>query len=119
MAASLLTPLAQQPALAAEGPVVRIAELEIDPAQLDAYKVAVKEGIETAVRVEPGVLAIYSVAVEGHPTSLRFLEIYASEAAYEAHIQSAHFQKYFQATKNMITARTLIRTDPVILEAKH
>ena len=37
---------------------VQVAEIEIDPAQLDAYKGAVREHIETAVRVEPGVLAV-------------------------------------------------------------
>src|SRR5438045_9558856 len=35
---------------------VQLAELEIDPAQIEAYKAAVKEHIETATRVEPGVL---------------------------------------------------------------
>ena len=42
-------------------PLVRIAELEIDTAQLEAYKAAVTEEIEASIRVEPGVLAIYSV----------------------------------------------------------
>src|ERR671925_1777991 len=40
------------------GPVVRIAELEIEPAQLDAYKIALKEEIEISIRVEPGVLTL-------------------------------------------------------------
>ena len=42
-------------------PVVRFAELEIDPAQLEAYTAAVKEEMETSVRIEPGVLATYAV----------------------------------------------------------
>jgi hypothetical protein len=41
---------------------VRLAEIDIDPAQLESYKAAVKEEIETSVRVEPGVLALYAVA---------------------------------------------------------
>src|SRR6187399_2282335 len=44
-------------------PLVRIAELEIDAAHLANYKAAVTEEIETSLRVEPGVLAIYSVAL--------------------------------------------------------
>ena len=36
--------------------VVRIAKLQIDSSQLDAYKAALKEHAEIAVRVEPGVL---------------------------------------------------------------
>src|SRR4051794_13462562 len=83
-------------------PYVRIAELEIDPAQLEAYKAAVKKEIEASVCVEPGVLAIYAVAEKDNPSRLRFFEMYADEAAYRSHIESAHFRKYANATKAMI-----------------
>ena len=102
----------------APSPYVRIAELEIDPGQLDAYKAAVKEEMEISVRVEPGVLAIYSVAIKDSPASLRFFEIYANEAAYRAHVGSPHFRKYVETTKKMILSRKLIDTEPVQLSAK-
>ncbi len=100
------------------GVVVRIAELEIDPAQLESYEAAVKEEMEAAVRLEPGVLAIYAVAEKDHPTRLRFFEIYASEEAYRSHIDSPHFKKYVAVTKPMIRSRKLIETVPVLLSAK-
>jgi len=100
------------------GPVVRIAELDIDPAQLENYKAEVKEEMETSIRVEPGVLALYAVAEKGKPTMLRFFEMYADEAAYNAHRESPHFRKYVEATKDMIVSRKLIETDPVQLSAK-
>lgn len=98
--------------------VVRIAQLVIDPAQLAAYQAAVKEEMADSVRLEPGVLAIYSVAEKDHPNRLHFFEIYATEAAYESHIASAHFQKYVSTTKSMILSKTLIETDPVQLSAQ-
>ena len=98
--------------------MVRIAELEIDPAQLGAYTAAVEEEMETSVRVEPGVLAIYAVAEKDDPSRLRFFEMYADEAAYRAHIASPHFRKYFESTKDMITSRRLIDAVPVQLSAK-
>lgn len=98
--------------------VVRIAELVIDPTQLEAYKVAVREEMEESIRVEPGVLAIYSVAERGKPNSLRFFEIYASEEAYRAHIESPHFKKYVAITQPMIVSRKLIETQPIQLSAK-
>jgi quinol monooxygenase YgiN len=100
------------------GPVVRIAELEIDPARLEDYKAVVKEEMEASIRVEPGVLALYAVAEKGKPTMLRFFEMYADEAAYNAHRESPHFRKYVEATKDMIVSRKLIETDPVQLSAK-
>src|SRR3954468_17667118 len=99
-------------------PFVRIAELEIDTAQLEGYKAAVKEEMETSVRVEPGVLAIYAVAEKDNPSRLRFFEMYADEAAYNAHRESAHFKKYANTTRDMITSRRLIETVPVQMSAK-
>lgn len=98
--------------------VVRIAELEIDPAHLEAYAAAVKEEMEISVRVEPGVIAIYSVAEKDSPNRLRFFEIYADEEAYKAHINSPHFKKYFETTKSMIKSRKLIETVPLQLSSK-
>ena len=84
-----------------------MAELEIVPDQLEAYKTAVKEEIEASIRLEPGVLGIYSMALQDNPTHLRFFEIYADEAAYRQHIESPHFKKYVETTKSMIAGRKL------------
>ena len=99
-------------------PFVRVAELEIDPVQLEAYEAAVKEEMETSVRAEPGVLAIYAVAEAGNSHKLRFFEMYADAAAYNAHIASVHFKKYVEATKNMIISRKLVDAVPVLLSSK-
>jgi len=96
--------------------LVRLAELEIDPAQLDAYRAALREEIETSVRVEPGVLAMYAVAVKDHPNQIRLFEMYASPAAYQAHLRSAHFKKYKGATAAMVKSLRLIETEPLLLE---
>lgn len=100
------------------GTVVRIARLVIDPAQLAAYQAAVKEEMAESVRLEPGVLAIYSVAEKDHPNRLHFFEIYADDAAYQSHIASPHFQKYLKTTKTMIVSKELLETEPVQLSAK-
>jgi quinol monooxygenase YgiN len=106
------------PARQVQGPLVRIAELEIDPAQLERYKAAVTEEIETSIRAEPGVLAIYSVALKDNPSHLRFFEIYADESAYKRHLESPHFKKYVDVTKSMITSRRLLETVPIALGSK-
>lgn len=98
--------------------VVRIAQLEIDPAQLEAYEAAVKEEMAESIRLEPGVLAIYSVAEKDQPNRLYFFEIYASDEAYRSHIVSAHFQKYAATTQSMILSKRLIETTPVQLSAQ-
>jgi quinol monooxygenase YgiN len=88
-----------------------VAELEIYPAQLDAYRAAVSEEIDDSIRLEPGVVAIYSVALKDAPEKLRFFEIYADAAAYRQHIASPHFRKYVDVTKEMIAGRRLLETE--------
>ena len=61
--------------------IVRLAELEIDPAQIDSYKAALRLEISTSIRVEPGVLTLYAVAVRDHPGQIRLFEVYANAAA--------------------------------------
>src|SRR3954462_5433028 len=98
--------------------MVRIAEIEIDPAQLDAYKAILAEEQEASVRLEPGVLMLHSVAIAESPTSIRLLEVYASRSAYEAHLKSPHFVKYKTLTEKMVKSLRLVETTPILLCAK-
>ena len=97
---------------------VRIAELEIDPAQLDAFKSAITEGIEAAVRVEPGVIALHAVSEKDDPARVRVFEIYTDEAAYKTHLETPHFRKFRDTTEKMVRSRRLIDAVPIVLGAK-
>nr|WP_245285227.1 putative quinol monooxygenase [Bradyrhizobium sp. WSM3983] len=99
-------------------PYVRVAEIEIDPAQIEPCKAAVKEQIEAAVRLEPGVLALYSVADKENPAHVFVFEIYADAEAYKAHLETAHFKKYKSATNDMVKSLKLRDTVPIRLGAK-
>src|ERR1044072_9437502 len=48
-------------------PMVRMAELEIDPTHLDAYEEILAEEQEASVRLEPGVLMLHSVSLADSP----------------------------------------------------
>lgn len=106
------------PAPDAASPMVRLAELEIDPAQLKIYKAILAEEQEASVRLEPGVLMLHSVAIADHPTHIRLLEVYASWSAYEAHIKAPHFVKYKTSTEKMVKSLRLVPTTPIRLCAK-
>ncbi len=98
--------------------LVRMADLEIDPGQLEAYKALLKLEIETSIRVEPGVLQLSAVALKDQPNRIRILEVYADQSAYEAHLRSPHFIEYKSATAKMVTSLNLLETTPVMLAAK-
>lgn len=103
----------------AEVTSVRIAHLQIKNDQLAAFIEAVKEEMEAALRIEPGVVAIYAVADKNDPTKMTFFEMYADENAYQIHRNTPHFQKYFHTTKDMIVDRVLVEAVPVELRDKH
>ncbi len=97
---------------------LRIAKLVIDSAKLESYQLALKEHAEAAVRVEPGVLMLYAVYEKEHPTHVSVFEIYADKAAYQSHIQTAHFLKYKATVQNMVKSLELIDVGPIALEVK-
>jgi quinol monooxygenase YgiN len=100
------------------GLVVRIAELEIDPNQIDAYNTLLSEEIEASVRIEPGVLFFYALSIKGSPDKVRVIEAYADYADYEAHLTTPHFLKYKTQTADMVRSLRLLETEPIILKAK-
>jgi quinol monooxygenase YgiN len=102
----------------AEDRIVRIAELEIHPDHLDAYKAALKDEIAASIRTEPGVLTLYAVSVKDHPEQIRLFEIYRNASSYQAHLQSPHFKKYKEQTQQMVKSLTLLDTDPILLGSK-
>jgi 4-carboxymuconolactone decarboxylase len=97
---------------------VRLARIVVDSTQLVPYKALLKEGVEAAMKKEPGVLALYAVFEKKRPNHLTILEMYADEAAYQAHLKTPHFLKYKQGTMTMVKELELVETDPLIPELK-
>lgn len=100
------------------GPLVRIAELEIEPANLRSYEALASAEVTESVRAEAGVLGLYAAALSGNPGRLRFFEVYADETAYQSHLQSPHFLGYAQATQSMIHAKRLVACRPIFLASR-
>ena len=94
---------------------IQIAEIVVDPAQLDSYKSAVAEQIEAAIRLEPGVQVLYSVSSKDDPSRITVFEIYRDREAYLAHLQAPHFLKYKATVEKMVKSLKLIPVDPVVL----
>ena len=94
--------------------IVRLAKLSIDPKQLDQYNSFLKEEIETSLKVEAGVLTLYAVAEKKNPSTITILEIYENEEAYKKHIQTPHFLKYKNGTKDMVLSLELVEQQPLI-----
>jgi quinol monooxygenase YgiN len=102
----------------AGGQYVQVADIEVDPAQLDAYRAAVQEQIDAAIQKEPGVLVLYAVSEKDDPSRVKVFEIYRDRRAYEAHLGSEHFKKYKSTVENMVKSLKLVQATPIMLGAK-
>ena len=96
--------------------LVRIAEIEVYPEHLEAYLVEATEIQQKSLTEEPGVLCLFPNQMKSDSTQFRILEIYASQEAYQHHIQTAHFQKYKQGTLHMVKSLKLQDLTPLDCE---
>ncbi|TGE22761.1 hypothetical protein E5K02_23565 [Hymenobacter metallicola] len=97
---------------------VQVARVVVNATKLDQYRAALKEQVETSMRIEPGVLLLYAVADKKNLTHITLMERYASEAARQAHMKAPHFLKYRATVKEMVQSVVLVETTPIVLEAK-
>ena len=67
-----------------------------------------------AVKLEPGVLTLFSMQTKEDSCKIYILEIYADKEAYQSHLQTAHFKKYKEGTAKMVKSLKLIDTQPMV-----
>ncbi|MBP1805149.1 putative quinol monooxygenase [Rubellimicrobium aerolatum] len=98
--------------------LVRLAEIEVDPENLERYLTLLREEIEASVANEPGVLALQAMALRDRPGCIRLLEVYADAGAYAAHLLSPHFLAYKAGAEGLVRSLRLTEVDPVLLRAQ-
>jgi quinol monooxygenase YgiN len=97
--------------------VTRIARITVDSLQVAEYRKLLKEQMDAAVRLEPGVISYSVYADKTDPSKLTILEVYADSAAYLAHRETPHFKKYKSATSDMVKSLELSEVS-LVLSAK-
>ena len=94
----------------------RIAEIEVYKKYLNEYLAAAHDVGKLSVEEESGVICIFPMQVKEKPTTIRIVEIYRDETAYQAHLQTPHFQAYKQGTLHMVRKLRLIPVDALAPE---
>ena len=98
--------------------IVRLAKLEIYEEYLEEYLKFASEVGRESVEKEEGVITLFSVQEKDSPCKITILEIYASQAAYEYHITTPHFQRYKQGTLHMVKDLQLVDCAALVPEMK-
>ena len=93
--------------------IFRLAEIEVHPQYLKEYLAAAAEIQKASLAEEPGVVCLFPTQTDEDSCQIRILEIYASQQAYQHHIQTAHFLKYKQGTLHMVKSLKLQDLQPL------
>ncbi|OAM26778.1 MULTISPECIES: putative quinol monooxygenase [Eikenella] len=92
--------------------------VDVKPEHAHAFKNIVLPEMAQSLKVERGVLAMYAATEQGNPSRWYFYEIYESEAAYQAHRQTPHFQDYLTRTADMAANKEAVAITPALLMNK-
>ena len=92
--------------------------VDVKPASARAFRDVVMPEMAKSIEVEDGVHAIYAATEKAVPTRWYFYEIYASDAAYQSHRQTPHFQDYLKRTADMLQDKKSVAVVPSLLMNK-
>jgi (4S)-4-hydroxy-5-phosphonooxypentane-2,3-dione isomerase len=98
-------------------PYINAVDLDIVPAELEAYKAAIKENAAMTVK-EPGCRQFDILVLESNPNHIFLYEVYDNEAAFKAHRASDHFAKYMATTGKMVAKRETRPMTSIAFNAK-
>ena len=102
---------------AQENLLVRIAEIAVNDGYLEQYLAAAHNVGTKSVETEQGVICIFPMQVKEQPNTIRIVEIYRNQEAYQSHLQTPHFLEYKQGTLHMVKSLKLVDTNPLAPEA--
>ncbi len=91
--------------------LIRISEIDVYSEYLNEYLKFALRVVESSVREEPGVVAIFPMVEKRDSCKIRIVEIYANQEAYKHHITTPHFQTYKQGTLHMVKHLDLVDMD--------
>lgn len=80
----------------------RLVSVTIKPEHNAAFSKIVRAEMAQSLQAEHGVLAMYAATRQDVSNQWIFFEIYADEAAYQAHRETPHFKDYLQQAADMV-----------------
>ena len=82
-----------------------IVHLQAKPDELDRFMEMALANAAATRSTEPGCRQFDVLSDPENPTKIAFYEVYDNKDAFEAHLQTAHFKKYFGSAVPLLAAR--------------
>lgn len=89
--------------------------VEVKPEDNAKFKESVVAEMAQSLKVEDGVIAMYTATRQDNPNQWIFFEIYANDTTYEALRKTSHFKDYIVKTEAMLKDKGYIKLSPEFL----
>lgn len=99
-------------------PITRLFHLQRSLDNIAEFDRVGEHNLTTSIEVESGTLAMYSTHTPEDPADLYVFEVYADDAAYQAHAASPQFKAYVDMAATNLTGREVIGLVPQLLVEK-
>ncbi|WP_396115243.1 putative quinol monooxygenase [Dickeya zeae] len=93
-------------------------EFVLAPSEVKPILEISRQNIETSIRDEAGVLAMFCSTDKDDPNKLYVVEVYRDQVAYHSHVDSAHFKAFLAVIQDKVVSRRVVETVPAVLGAK-
>ena len=104
-------------AAAQSGLYINAVDLDIVPAEIEAFKAALLENGAASVK-EPGCRQFNIHFLASDPNHVFIYEIFDNEAALQSHRQTDHFKKFAATTAKMVAKRDVRPMTSIAINAK-
>ncbi|MBR7927091.1 antibiotic biosynthesis monooxygenase [Aerococcaceae bacterium zg-ZUI334] len=104
--------------LGAENHFLKFAQVQVEAGSEEAFERSVLLNMQTSIKEEAGVLAMYAVKDRQQPNRYYFYEVYASAKAYEDHRLCPHFKRYLSETQDLVEEKILLDLENSIAISK-
>ena len=98
--------------------ITRLFRLERDLAGQERFDKVGEQNLVSSIKGEEGTLAMYATHLPEDPATCYVFEVYADDAAYNAHAASPQFKAYVQMAGEILTGREVISLEPELLIEK-
>jgi len=83
--------------------------VKLKPNSMDAFLPLIRENAAASVRDESGCYVFDIVLPEDEADTVYLYEVYADDAAFEAHKQTSHYEAFFKKAGDLVESLTGIR----------
>lgn len=86
-----------------------VVDFEVEPTDAGRFRALIHENARISTSQEPGCLQFDVLTAEDRPECFLLYEIYRDQAAFEAHLRTAHFHKFDRESAPLVRKKVIRR----------